>query len=272
MKIKKQKNTSPLIVALAQIDKVWEDKAANSKTCAAIVTRAKGQGADLIIFPEMTLTGYSMNIQKTAEPEAKSLTIEFFSALAKQHKIHIIFGMVLAAGKKGKNSCVHIDTTGKVKAVYAKIHPFSLVHEERHIEAGDRLVITSVNGWRVALTVCYDLRFPGLFEAIAKHRPDAIVVIANWPEPRIRDWQTLLRARALDTRSFVLGVNRVCEGNGLRYNGYSSVYSPWGEELLCLPGKRARLGFVTLDQAMITDVRKNFSTLDDKRMALYPNL
>lgn len=258
-------------ITLAQYNIKWEDKIANQKKCEKLIRNAKNKGVDLIIFPEMTLTGYSMNIAKISESEASSPTISFFKKLAKRYNINIIFGVVLKEkNKKAKNMAMILDSKGKIISRYQKIHPFSYAKENKYFEAGQKLSVFKIKNVKCAMVICYDLRFPGLFEAISRHQPDAIIVIANWPQKRIKHWDLLLKARALDTQSFLVGVNRIGTGNNIKYNGHSSVYSPSGDRMYL--AKKEKINSIFLDKKLIINTRKQFPSLKDKKFDIHHSL
>lgn len=259
-------NAGIVKVALGQIDISWEAKEKNKKTCEKVVRLAVARGADLVIFPEMTLTGCS----KFGEPIKNSDTVSFFRRLALMHKINILFGVALTAGssRKSGNRALVADKTGRIISTYQKIHPFSFSGENRYCEPGNKLSFFKINGLKFSLVICYDLRFPGMFEAISKKSTDAIVVIANWPQARIHHWKMLLAARALDTQSYMIGVNRVGKEGEDIYNGQSAVFDPTGQLLNKLSSSPS-IFMVTLQKKVIDNYRKSFSSLRDKRPSIY---
>ncbi len=261
-----------LKIAIGQINIIWEDKEKNKKKCEKMVRAAAKNKADLIIFPEMTLTGFSMDINKISEQYNQSPTINFFKKLAKENKISIIFGMVLKSKKNdlGQNTAITIDRLGKIIAKYKKIHPFSFVCEDKFYEPGNKLSIFKIKNIKAAVVICYDLRFPGIFEALARHKIELIIVIANWPKIRIKNWESLLLSRSLDTQSYIIGVNRFGNSKEECYDGNSLVYLPSGIKLVQL--NKEQLGFVNLNNKIITDTRKQFPSLNDKRHKLYLKL
>ena len=185
-------------VALAQTDMVWEDKKASIQKAEKMVSEAAKSKADIIIFPEMSFTGFSMNLEKIGEKRDCSETVSCMSTLSKKYNIAIGFGWASLPDKKGgkgKNIFSVTDREGKLIAEYEKIHPFTYGGESRVYEGGEKLVSFSFKGHNISLFVCYDLRFPEVFQAAAK-KSDVMFVIAQWPETRSIHWQTLLRARA----------------------------------------------------------------------------
>lgn len=253
---------SQLKICLAQMDVRWEDKEYNQRTCARMAHEARQKLADFIVFPEMTLTGFSVNNATIVENERDSDTVLFFTNLAKQQKIAIIFGVVFREGRKRKNVAIAVDHRGKIIARYQKIHLFSAGGEHRYFLPGKTASVFRLKNFTIGLAICYDLRFPQLFEAMAKYQSDAVIVIANWPKVRTSHWKTLLQARSLDMQSYIVGVNRVGKGDGAIYNGHSSVYSPWGEKLAEFT--REQCVFVVLEKHAVAEARKKVSSLQDK--------
>lgn len=261
---------SSLTVASAQLDIRFENKAANRIACETAIARAVKQGADVVVFPEMTLTGFSMQVRTTGENAKSSETVDFFCRLAKQYRVHVIFGVVFLEKKKGRNMAVAVDDRGSIIAQYQKTHLFSFANEDKHFVAGETPVWFKIKNVLCSLAICYDLRFPGLFEAIASRGPEIIFVIANWPAPRIEHWDTLLKARALDCASAVIGVNRIGAGGGQNYNGHSSVYGSSGERLMAMG--RSALRTCKIDCDAVNNYRARFPSLRDKRRSLYARL
>lgn len=260
-------------VALGQIDINWEDKKSNKKTCEKYVRLAAARGTDLMVFPEMTLTGFSMDVGKIGEFYRRSDIILFFRRMASLYKINILFGLVLIilSKKIGGNMAVVVNKTGKITSLYQKIHPFSFSGEDKHYQSGHRLAFFKINNLKFSVAICYDLRFPGMFDAIARKKPDAVVVIANWPRTRINHWKMLLPVRALDTQSYIIGVNRVGHGGGNIYNGQSAAFDPAGRPLVKL-GSDSKIAMVTLKKDLIDECRKHFTSLRDKKYSLYKSI
>jgi len=259
-----------LVVALAQLNIRFEDKVVNRIACESVIVRAVRQGAEVVVFPEMTLTGFSMRARFTGENAKFSETVEFFSTLAKQYRVHVIFGVVFFEKGKGRNMAVVVDQRGIVIAQYQKVHCFSFVNEDRHFREGTAPTFFTIKNVLCSLAICYDLRFPGLFEAIATRAPSVIFVIANWPSLRIAQWDALLKARALDCAAAVVGVNRVGGGDGQSYPGHSSVYGPNGERLINIGHATLRTCRIDCDAVKVHRMR--FPSLRDKRRSLYAQL
>ena len=217
-----------LKIGLVQYAPVWENKAESIEKIKILVDKISE--IDLLIFPEMTLTGFTMKSDKFTE-ELEGASYLFFSSLAKEKKFAVMYGFIEKGRRKNFNTMVHLNNQGKIIATYRKIHPFSYSKENIFYGKGKEVVITKVKGVKIGLSICYDLRFPELYRYYAKEKVDMIVDIANWPDTRIEHWRTLLKARAIENQCYVAGVNRVGDDRKLHYNGFSSVFDPMGKEL-----------------------------------------
>ncbi len=251
--------------ALIQTDIAWEDWPASHAIASAHLKRAVEAGADLAILPEMFATGFSLNVAKTAQPEGGP-TEQWLRSKARELAIHLIAGVAETGSPLPVNNALLVSPDGEVRR-YSKIHPFSFAGEERFFGGGDRVVTWEIAGARVTPLVCYDLRFPEPFR-LAADATDAFVVIANWPDRRRAHWQTLLRARAIENQAFVLGVNRVGDGDGIHYAGDSAAISPWGETLASAAEIETVL-VVDVDPKEVESSRARFSALKDRRPESY---
>lgn len=255
-------------IGLTQMDIVWEDKEKNCAHCLKIIQHAKGQGVDLLIFPEMTLTGFSMNTAAISQGEP-DYSRNFFESASKKYGMAIAFGYAAKVSGRYQNK-LSIVNQGAVISDYAKIHPFSYGEEGRHYTGGERLSLAKLTTlseeWTVGSAVCYDLRFPELFQALSDDA-QLIIVIANWPRERVMHWDTLLRARAIENQCFICGVNRVGEGNSLFYECSSALYDPWGNVLTERNGDI--LLTADIHPETVTSARADFAMKKDRKDALY---
>jgi len=251
--------------ALIQMDLVWEDWPANHAIAAAHLKRAADAGADLAILPEMFATGFSMNAGKIAQPPGGP-TERWLLGMARGLSMHLLAGVAETGSPLPVNNALLVTPEGDVSR-YSKIHPFSLAGEEKVFAGGAGVPTWEVAGARVTPQVCYDLRFPEPFR-LAADGTDAYVVIANWPDRRRTHWQTLLRARAVENLAYVLGVNRVGDGDNIHYAGDSAAISPWGETLASAAEAEAVL-LVDVDPQLVADTRAKLTALKDRRPGSY---
>ena len=259
-------------VALVSLNQSWENKADNKQkvgeTLALIAEHCTN--TDLVVYPEMTLTGFTMESQKVKEDELSSETITFFKEQAKKYKVSIAFGVVLSKGEKATNNLVVVSEQG-VLATYAKIHPFSYAGEDNYYQAGDELKKLTIGGATIGLTICYDLRFPELYQAYSKDC-SVILNIANWPERRVSHWRALNKARAIENQVFMIAVNRIgTDGKGLQYVFSSHIVSPYGEEL---KGTSLSEEVVVYDLNLeeVSQYRAEFPVKNDRKITLYKEI
>ena len=250
-------------VGALQHDIVWEDSAATCDRLSPWIATAAKAGCRLVVLSEMFGCGFSMNTNRVAEPAGGPST-RFLIDQARLHRLWIAGSVPeLAEGaERPSNSLLLVGPEGEIHR-YRKIHPFSHAGEHEHYQAGTEFLTVDLEGLRCTFFVCYDLRFADEFWATAQDT-DAYVVVANWPEARRQHWQTLLRARAIENQAYVVGVNRVGEGNGLRYQGDSAILDPMGEALASAAGQETLL-LANLDPAEVLRVRKKLPFLADRR-------
>ncbi|MGN1341354.1 MAG: nitrilase-related carbon-nitrogen hydrolase [Oscillospiraceae bacterium] len=252
-------------LCLVQSDIEWESKTANMTSCRTAMEQAAGKGAQLVVFPELSLTGFTMN-PELAEPENGD-TVEFFTQITREFGTAAGFGF----------ACVHdgvitnrfcIADKGVITASYDKLHPFSYGGECSVYSHGNRLVTAKVCGEIVGLSVCYDLRFPEVYQALSRSC-SVILVIANWPDKRSEHWKTLLKARAIENQCYIAGCNRCGNGGGLSYSGDSAVYSPEGELICAAEPYKQQLIFADVRRDVCTSVQGSFPLKQDRRRELY---
>ena len=262
-KVMKTGNTK-MKLALVQYSPVWEDKKTNIKKINSLFN-STNIDAEIIIFPEMTLTGFTMNSAKHAET-LTDIGFSYFSDLANNFKKDVFAGIIENDNGKFFNSLIHFTPDGTIKNIYRKIHPFSLTKEDKYFSAGEKIVITEIGKIKIGLTICYDLRFPELYRLYAKERVDVIINIANWPEQRIEHWKHLLKARAIENQCFIVGVNRVGKDEKLNnYTGFSGVYNPLGKEIVSIKNEE-KIIQVKIDIDEVEKTRNKFGFLNDIKL------
>jgi len=249
-------------IALVQYNPVWENKEANKEKILSMISDI--EGVELFVFPEMTLTGFTMKSKEMSET-IQGDSFRFFSSIAKAKSSNIFVGIIERRNNRIYNTLIHIKPDGNLVKLYRKIHPFSYSDENKHFNAGVKLALTKIKKWKIGLTICYDLRFPELFRKYGKKRAHLIVNIANWPDTRIEHWRTLLKARAIENQCYIAGVNRVGKDPKLNYAGFSSVFDPMGKELVAIVDEE-KVIVVDLDKNYVNEVREKFPFLDDIKL------
>jgi omega-amidase len=260
-------------VALVSLNQKWLDKPANQDRCLRYLDIAKSKSCNVVIFPEMTLTGYSMDIEEIAEPDVNSPTLKFFEKASKDNYMYIVSGAPISRNNATyfTNSLCLASPDGGANIVYEKIHPFSFAGENKFYTPGQHLGFMDISGMRFGAAICYDLRFPEIFSAMAR-KIDAFIVIANWPKKRIDHWFGLLKARAIENQCYAIGVNRIsCDGNGIEYEKSTVIFDPLGIKLNPV-GSDGDMDIYDLDRSLVEKYREEFPVIADKRYSFYRNL
>jgi len=250
-------------IALVQYSPEWENPHDSIIKLNSILDKQLSD-EELIIFPEMTLTGFTMQAEKYAE-EIDGLGMLYFMSLARKYKKHIIAGIIEYDEGRIYNSSFHFDGNGIIMARYRKVHPFSMAKEDKFFSAGREPVVTHIDKIKIGLAVCYDLRFPELYRLYGKENVDLLITIANWPVSRIEHWKTLLKSRAIENLCYSVGVNRVGDDPFNKYNGCSAVFDPAGKELALVEDDE-KIITVEIDIEKVKETRDKFPFLNDMKL------
>jgi len=266
--------TPSLRAALGEYDTGWHDPATSVRRAKEVIAAAARLKARVVVLPEMCTTGFTMEGSQWAEglgaPGGASAAL---AAAAHEYHVWVLAGLALRETSPARlvNAAVLFDPVGSIAAVYRKQRLFAYSGEHEVYTAGDGPVVVTIEGARLGLFVCYDLRFPELFRAVAPEI-DAAIIIANWPERRRAHWDVLTRARAIENQCYVVAVNRIGIGDGVEYDGGSVAYDPWGEPLGIGGGGNAPR-VVDIDPQRVKLVRARYPflrELEASREALAP--
>lgn len=251
-------------IALYQMQIIWEDKEANYLQFESKLKEMYNKKIDLFLLPEMSFTGFSMETEVTKESRLE--TVNKMTDFAKRYHTAIGFGWVKDCGEKSENHYTIIDKNGKMISDYAKIHPFSFSGEDKKFRGGEELSFFELDSIKFSTCICYDLRFPEIFQ-IASKKAHVILVPANWPQKRREHWKCLLQARAIENQVYIIAVNCVGDIGGLSYSGDSCVINPNGEIQIRACGKESILEYELIDD--VQEIRDQFSVKQDRREVLY---
>jgi predicted amidohydrolase len=251
-----------LVVALGEYDTHWHDPVQSLERAGTVAQQARAASVQLLVLPEMCASGFTMDADKFAEPPSGPST-RALSAIAKDHSLWIIAGLSMRRDDRYLNSALAFAPDGSLTATYDKQRLFGYAKETTIYSAGTEPCVIQIGGLSLGLFVCFDLRFPELFQAVAPE-VDACVVIANWPSARQRHWEVLTQARAIENQCYVVAVNRIGEGDGIEYKGGSVIFDAWGERCdKAAPNSSLRVG--ELSRSMVSSVREKFPLIEDKR-------
>lgn len=231
-----------LKITVIQSDLHWEDIGANLAMFEEKIWQI-GEQTDIIVLPEMFTTGFTMEASKLAE-QMNMRTFKWMKQMADQTEALILGSFIALVHDRYYNRLLWMEPGGNYKT-YDKRHLFRMANEHHVFAPGESLLIGHWKGWRICPLVCYDLRFPVWSRnkwnaTLKKPTYDLAIYIANWPKVRVSAWDTLLKARAIENLSYVVGVNRVgIDGKGIEYNGLSAVINPKGEPVFTVEGMEA---------------------------------
>ncbi|MGQ0826511.1 MAG: carbon-nitrogen family hydrolase [Actinomycetota bacterium] len=250
-------------IAGVQHDIAWEQPEANFARLAPMIGEAADFGARLVVLSEMFSTGFSMHARRIAEPE-DGPSAQFLSEQAHAHDVWLCGSIPIRYERDARpfNELVVAAPDG-TRHRYDKIHPFSYSGEHDHYAAGDSFLTVDIDGLRCSFFVCYDLRFADEFWQLAA-TTDCYVLPANWPASRRAHWRALLAARAIENQAYVVGVNRVGDGNGTPYVGDSMIVDPFGE-VLADASATETIVCADVDPARVAAVRAQYPFLQDRR-------
>jgi len=262
---------STLTITTIQSALHWENRTANLEMFEEKIFSIKAR-TEIVVLPEMFNTGFSMKPEQLAE-KMDGPSVQWMKRIAAEKKIILTGSLIIkdideATGKPVFfNRLIWMLPSGQF-GIYDKRHAFAFAGEDEHFSTGKKRLISSVNGWKINLQICYDLRFPvwarqtpalrAERESGAEAEYDLLIYVANWPERRNHAWKTLLQARAIENQCYVVGVNRLgMDGNGIYHSGDSMVVDPLGE-VLYQKMHEEEIFTITLQKEKLEEVRGKF--------------
>lgn len=272
-----------LRVGLIQL-RVSDDPERHLPETETLIREAAGRGATMVMTPEGTnfLTTNRTRRKALLKPEAEDATLARLSGLSRELGVWtLIGGLGLATSDQNgrfANRSLLLDDSGKIRARYDKIHMFDAevseterYHESAVSRPGDRAVLARTPWGGIGMTICYDVRFPALYAALARVGATILTVPSAFTRPTgAAHWETLLRARAIETGAFVLapaqcGIHPAAEGDRPRASwGHSLAVSPWGE-ILADGGEEPGATMVDLDLDAPAAARRRIPALEHVR-------
>jgi predicted amidohydrolase len=256
------------------------DKAANLANADALVARAAGEGARIVVLPEKwNGLGGPAALHELAEPLAGGASVELMADWARRHDAWIVGGSITER-REGRerlsNTCCVFAPGGELAAVYRKIHLFdvevggAVYRESEAEEPGEEPVLADADGLGIGLTICYDLRFPELYRVLTLEGAELLTVPANFTLATGKDhWHVLLRARAIESQCYVAAAAQVGEPMpGRPSYGHSLIVDPWGRVLADAPDEQTVV-VAELDRARLRRIRETLPSLANRRPDAY---
>lgn len=250
-----------LRITFIQTELYWQDPASNRAMLEEKIAEIEEE-TDLVVLPEMFTTGFTMDVQGLAE-HPNSHTGRWLKMMAGQCGTPICGSYMVREGKDHYyNRFVWVLPDGTTYH-YDKRHLFRMAGEHQVFSMGEEWLSLELKGWKIRPMVCYDLRFP-VWCRNQDLAYDLLLVVANWPDARVRAWDTLLEARAIENLSYCAGLNRVGEdGRGIAYSGHSAVYSPKGETLWAAEPSKSSTETVAIPWEPLRKLREKFPAHHD---------
>jgi omega-amidase len=259
-------------VAAAQISCAPGDLNANVAKVRDFASLAKNGGAELIVFPEMVDTGYSMPVIQRHATSWDEGAVPALQKIAKTLLLSIICGVSERDGASVYNSQVFIDANGKVVAKYRKTHLVSAapIEERNCFTPGHEFTCATVAGMRLGLSICYDLRFPEMCRTLAvEHKVNVFINSSAWPSVRVEHLRLLALARAIENQSYLVLANRVGTDDGVTFCGASVIIDPYGAIVAAAPVDREELIQAEISEDVIKSVRSRMAVFEHRRRDLY---
>lgn len=245
-------------IALVQSDLYWEDALKNRNNFESQINQIDSE-VNLIVLPEMFSTGFTMNALAMAET-MKGETILWMKSIAKQKNCAVTGSLIITENNQYYNRMFFVFPSGEIQ-YYDKRHLFTLAGEDKTYTSGTEKVVVDYLDWKICLQVCYDLRFPVFARNVENY--DLLLYVANWPKVRTNAWDILLKARAVENLSYVVGVNRIgFDAHNYEHIGHSQVVDFLGNYIL-EPQETEGVFIVELDKSVMLETRKKLDFLSD---------
>lgn len=258
--------------AIYQMDIVAGNPAENRRRVEGWVKEtAEREHPDIIVLPEMWTTAYTLpELEKYADVKGEP-TASFLKELAETYQINIIGGSV-ANKRDGKiyNTSLVFNREGDLVYEYDKMHLVPMLDEPRFLTGGsEKVKVFELDGIKMGLIICYDLRFPELARNLALQGAQILYVVAEWPSARKEHWKALQIARAIENQFFVVSSNRIGSYNGEEFAGNSMVIDPWGNTLNLAGETEEETIIASLSLEMVPKIRKDVPIFTSRVPELY---
>jgi omega-amidase len=267
-----QHDNGTMKIAVAQILCSLGDQEANLSKVRDFSRTAKEAGGELIVFPEMSDTGYSMPVIQKHASHWKTGFVPGLQQIAREHSIAVVIGVSERDGSSIYNSQILVDASGDIMAKYRKTHLYAVapVEEQTCFAPGDTFASFVLGDLRFGFSICYDLRFPEMYRKLAtEQNVGAFLISSAWPFPRDEHLRVLSQARAIENQSYVTLSNRVGKDGDLWFCGNSAVIDPRGVTIAAASPDREELIHADLSQELVDSVRRRVNSLGHRRQDLY---
>jgi len=258
-------------VSLLQL-RIDDSESASDRIARVASLVAAQRGVDLVVLPELWVPGaFAYSGFAESADDLHGTAVAAIAAAATAIGSYVIAGTFIERDQGHlHNTAVVLSPTGELVHTYRKVHLFGFDHgEAAMLTAGSDYSIAAIDDLRLAVTTCYDLRFPELYRLFVDQGAEMFVIPTGWPAARLDHWQVLTRARAIENQVFLLGCNQVGTQEGVELGGHSVMIDPWGH-VLAEGGTNEEVLTVELDLAVVAKTRAEFPVLRDRVLGLRP--
>lgn len=273
-------------VTCVQMEPVLRGFHENLEKMCVLIERAMSEKpqTNLIVFPELITTGYECgkDFSILAETVPDGISMKIIGALAKEYKVHIIYGFPEKDTDRGEvlyNSAVLIGDAGEVRGIYRKVHLYA--KEKEYFTAGSTYPVFDTSAGKLGIMICWDAAFPEVARSLALKGADLLVVPTNWERTYLSsidtnnqmDWSLVARSRAMDNCIHLASANRIGHDQTLSFFGKSSIIGPTGETVAELPEEEEGLICAEVDYSLQARLRTEYYTFyEDRRPDTYSDL
>ncbi|WP_129358568.1 carbon-nitrogen hydrolase family protein [Rothia uropygioeca] len=262
-------------IAIAQINssEIVSENLSKVQDCTR---RAREEGAELVVFPEATMTAFGSDLFAAATEHAEMWKTEM-QWLAAEQEISLVTGEFAPAEDGKVQNILAVYTPSGERLDYAKIHLYDAFGftESNDVAPGNDLLVVNIGGVSVGLSLCYDIRFPKLFAELSRKGAQVSLVAASWAagSGKVEQWETLARARALDSNTIVVAVDQADpKVSGVNVNpkaptgvGHSIVSDPFGHVIASF-GEAEELQVLELDLGVVEQAEKSIPVLENAKL------
>ncbi len=257
-------------VSVVQMDMLLADPEYNFKHAEELIRKAAKDKPDVITLPETWNTGFfpKENLENLSDKDGEKVK-SVFGLLAKELNVNIVAGSV-ANSRNGKiyNTSFTFNRSGECIAEYDKTHLFTNMGEEKYFEWGQNVVTFEIDGVKCGIIICYDIRFLELVRTLSLQGIEILFVVSQWPDRRLKHWQILNMARAIENQMFVVCTNSCGQAYETKFAGYSAIIDPFGE--IIAEGKDSEVIFNgEIDLNIIKNIRETINVYRDRNPKLY---
>jgi len=246
-----------LQVSIVQPEITWHQVEANFDHISSLISGI--DETDVIVLPEMWSSGFTMKAHTYHKQTEQA--VQMMMDWSERYNCCVIGSLITKVGEDYYNR-LYVVVDQEIKATYDKKHLFAHSGEDRFYKSGKERCIYDYKGWKLSLNVCYDLRFPVWCRNVEDY--DIAIYVANWPEQRIKAWDTLLQSRAIENQCYVIGSN--CYGKDVWHNnyvGHSAVISYTGDRMIYSENEASLLS-IDLSKENLLQFRQQLPFLKDR--------